>query len=106
MSIPSEARSHHTVWVRPPSGRALALRYAVDGESLVCLGDDGLADVAAGTRVEAAIHEIHNGPPLVLFSATVRDLDSATVADGLLSDVIGHRIDPHPRRHRLVALES
>ncbi len=104
MSLPAEARSHHTVWIRPPTGRAIPLRYAVDGDTLVCLGD--LADVPAGTRVDATIHEIHNGPPLVLFSATVRELNTATVGDGLLSDVIGHRIDREPRQHRLLALQT
>ena len=55
VSIPAEARSHHTVWVQPPSGRAIAIRYAVDGDSLCACGDRGLGNVAAGTRVEAAI---------------------------------------------------
>jgi hypothetical protein len=94
------------VWVRRPAGRAVAVRYAVEGDALVCLGDGGLAEIPAGTRVEAAIHEIHNGPPLALFSATLRELDSATVPDGLLSDVIGHRDDLQPREHRLLALDT
>lgn len=106
MRVPAEARSHHTVWVRPPDGRAVAVRYALEGDALVCLGDDGLASVPAGTRVGAAIHEIHNGPPLAEFSAMVRELDPSTVADGLLAEVIGHRVDPRPRSHRLLALQA
>lgn len=104
MALKPEVRSHHTVWVRVPGRRPVPLRYAVEDEALVCIGDDGLADVAPGTHLEAAVHEIQFGPPLTTFTAVVSDLDAATLPDGLIWEVIGHRRDPEPRHHRFVAL--
>lgn len=104
MGLPPDVRSHHTVWVRVPGRRPVPLRYTVEGDTLICLGDDGLADLPSGARVEAAVHEIQFGPPLAEFPATVVELDAATLSEGLVWEVIGHRTDPAPRRHRFVAL--
>jgi hypothetical protein len=107
MGLPSEVRSHHTVWVRH-GGRSVAVRYAVDGDAIVCFGDDGLSGVPEGARVEAVIHDIHCGPPLVAFEATVRRMASDELTPGLLAEVVGHRpldtLDEMRRHRRVLAL--
>ena len=45
-----------------PGCRTAALRYVTDGERLLCLGDDGLADVANGTRLFASVRGLACGP--------------------------------------------
>ena len=42
MSLPTEVRSHQTVRIDVPGGRTVAVRYELDGDDLVCFGDDGL----------------------------------------------------------------
>ncbi len=92
MSLPAEARSHHTVWVDLPGGtRTLALRYAADGERLVCLGDDGLASVPAGTRLTAALRGIACGPEERRFWVRLEEIPADDVSLGVLSEVLGDR---------------
>ena len=91
MRLPNEARKAHTVWVSWLGHRSVPVRYAVEGEELVCFGDDGLAGVVDGQRVSAMIGDLHSGPLLVTFSATVHELPEAEVGLGLLAEVAGHR---------------
>ena len=58
MQLPQAVKSHHTAWVSPPTGSSHPVRYAVDGERLVCFGDGFLANVADRARVAVSIHEI------------------------------------------------
>ena len=96
MGLPSEVRSHHTVWVRH-DGRSVPVRYAVEGDEIVCAGDDGLREVPDGARVHAVVHEIHDGPPLVELDATVRRMRPDELTAGLLAEVVGHRpLGPTP----------
>ena len=45
MLLPAPAKGHHTVWVHGPSCPPRAVRYAVDGERLVCFGQRGWGDL-------------------------------------------------------------
>ena len=91
MSLPAEARSHHTLWVDLPDGRMVAVRYAADGETLVCLGDDGLASVPAGSRLTASLRGLACGPEIRTFWVRVDDLAADEVSLGLLAEVVGDR---------------
>jgi hypothetical protein len=90
MALPSAVTSHHTVWVHYGPGRPTHVRYAVDGERLVCFGDDGLSSVPDGARVSAAVYEIAGGPQLASFGATLRTLEPDQVDTNALVEVLGH----------------
>jgi hypothetical protein len=116
MSLPAAVGSHHTVWVTPPGGRPRPVRYAVDGDRLVCFGDDGLADLPDATRVSLAIHEIAGGPELVSFGATLRSLPPDAIDGAALGELLAHvplgrtldevnrRLEEHRTRRRVVEL--
>ena len=118
MSLPIEVRSHQTVWVDVPGGRTAAVRYEMDGDRLVCFGDDGLRGVVAGTKVTASLGGLANGPLDVMFWAQVRELAPEDVSLSLLSDLVGdrslgrnseevlHNLEAMRRSRRLVALEA
>jgi hypothetical protein len=94
VSLPDEVRSHHTAWVGIADTRAarrpVPVRYALAGESLVMFGDEELAELADGSRVTVTIHEIHDGPPVAAFTATLRDLDPAEVDMEALAELVAH----------------
>lgn len=92
MGLSAEARSHRTVWLRRGDDRAVAVRYAVAGDHLLCFGDKGLSSVGDGRRVSATVHAIATGPPLVTFEVTVREMSPEQVdlndVGDLLADVV------------------
>jgi hypothetical protein len=94
VSLPDEVRGHHTAWVGAAGGGAdhhpVPVRYALAGESLVMFGDEELSDVADGSRVTVTIHEIHDGPPLASFGATLRDVDPSEVDGEALGELLAH----------------
>lgn len=89
-TLPDEVSSYHTVWVTPPRAVPVAVRYATAGGRLYCFGDGELRDVADGTRVQAALHRIAFGPPVVTFGATVRTVASADVEREALLELLAH----------------
>jgi hypothetical protein len=91
MSLPSEVRSHQTVWIDVPGGRTAAVRYEMDGDHLVCFGDDGLSGLAAGTHVTAGVRGLAGGPLDAMFWVHVRELGPEDVSIALLSDLVGDR---------------
>jgi len=118
MSLPSEVRSHQTVWIDAPGGRTAAVRYEVDGDHLVCFGDDGRGGLVAGTRITAFVRGLADGPLDATFWVRVRDLDPKDVSIALLSDLVGDRplgrtseevvrtLEDMRHSRRLVALEA
>jgi hypothetical protein len=90
MALPSAVTSHHTVWVHHGPGHPAHVRYAVDGDRLVCFGDGGLSSVPDGAHVSAAVYEIAGGPELARFGATLRTLQPDQVDTNALVDVLGH----------------
>ena len=91
MSLPSEVRKHQTVWIDVPGGRTAAVRYEMDGDRLVCFGDDGLSSIPGGTKVTASLGGLADGPLDVMFWVRVEELDGEDVSLPLLSDLIGDR---------------
>jgi hypothetical protein len=118
MSLPSEVRSHQTVWVDVPGGRTSSVRYEMDGDRIVCFGDDGLSALVAGARVTASLGGLADGPLDAMFWVRVRELDPDDVSIALLSDLVGDRalgrnieevvanLEGMRRTRRLVALEA
>jgi hypothetical protein len=118
MTLPNEVRTHQTVWVDVPGGRTAAVRYEMDGDRIVCFGDDGLSGIPAGTKVTASVGGLADGPLDAMFWAYVRELDPDSVSLALLSDLVGDRalgrtseevvrtLEGMRRSRRLVALEA
>ncbi|MBK5287910.1 MAG: hypothetical protein JJE46_05515 [Acidimicrobiia bacterium] len=90
MPLPVEVGSHHTVWVHPPGGVAHPVRYAVDGDRLVCFGDGILAAVPDGTHVSASIHEIAGGQAVAAFGASFCELAPESVGADALLELLAH----------------
>ena len=118
MSLPSEVHKHQTVWIDVPGGRTAAVRYEMDGDRLVCFGDDGLGGLVAGTQVVVSVRGLADGPLDAMFWVHIRDLEPEDVSIALLSDLVGDQSLGHNmeevvrtlegmrRSRRLVALEA
>jgi hypothetical protein len=118
MTLPAAVKSHHTAWVTAPGTPPRAVRYAVEGERLVCFGDDGLASVPDGSRVSVAVHEIAGGQMLATFPATVRRLAPDAIDTNALVELLEHvslgrtlaeveaRLDVQRRQRRVLELVS
>ncbi len=90
MPLPAAATSHHTAWVTPPAGSAHPVRYAVDGDRLICFGDDGLASVPDRAHVSVSIHEIAGGHLVAQFGASLRCLAPDEVSMNALIELLDH----------------
>lgn len=106
MPLPAEARSHHTLWVDIPGGRTVAVRYVSDGDQLVCLGDDGLSTVPAGSRLFAALRGLACGPKVGGFRVRVEELAPENVSLGTLADLLGDRSLGHTSEEVMQNLEQ
>ncbi len=90
MSLPAAVTSHHTAWVSAPGGPPHPVRYAVDGDKLVCFGDAGLAGTPDRTHVSVAIHEIAGGHLLAQFGASLHLLAPDGVSANALVELLEH----------------
>ncbi len=71
MSLPAAAKNHHhRVGVRSGS-TAHPVLYAVDGDRLVCFGDESLLEVPDHAHVAVSIHEIAGGQVMAQFGASL-----------------------------------
>jgi len=91
MALPAEARSHHTLWVDLPGGRTVSIRYVTDGDRLICLGDDGLAGIPAGSSLFVALRSLACGAHQGGFRVRVEELEAGSMSLGLLADLLGDR---------------
>jgi hypothetical protein len=69
----------------------VSVRYAADDDRLVCLGDDGLASVPAGSRLVASLRGLACGPQVRTFWVRVEELAGEDVSLGVLAEVVGDR---------------
>ncbi len=90
MSLPAAVTSHHTAWVSIPGSTAHPVRYAVDGDRLVCFGDESLRGVPDRARVSVAIHEIAGGRLLVAFAASLCTLAPEAVDTNAVAELLDH----------------
>ena len=95
------------------------MRYAMDGDRVVCFGDDGLSAVPDGTRLSAGLRALACGPPDVAdFWVRMTELVPDDVSVAVLSDIVGHgalgrsteevlcNLESMRQSRRLVALEG
>ena len=90
MPLPAAATSHHTAWVTPPVGAAHPVRYALEGDRLICFGDDGLSSVPDRAHVAVSIHEIAGGHLVAQFGASLRWLAPDEVGMNALIELLEH----------------
>ena len=90
MSLPAAVTSHHTAWVSLAGSTAHPVRYAVDGNRLVCFGDESLIHVPDNTRVSVSIHEIAGGHLLAEFGASMHCLSPEAVSVNALIELLDH----------------
>ena len=90
MPLPAGVSSHHTAWVSASGGTPHPVRYAVDGDRLVCFGDQSLSEIPDHTRVSVSIHEIAGGRLVAGFGAALRRLAPEAVAMGALMELLDH----------------
>ncbi|MCU1427303.1 MAG: hypothetical protein JWL83_1303 [Actinomycetia bacterium] len=88
--MPSAFTSHHTAWISADRGRSRAVRYAVDGDRIVCFGDTALNDLPNGTRVRVAVYEIAGGHALMEFSGIAHDITADDVGANALLELLDH----------------
>ena len=74
MTLPAEVTRHHTAWVHCAECRPHPVRYAVDGDRLVCFGDQLPANATNGRQVFVTVHEIAGGPALAELTGTIHDV--------------------------------
>ncbi len=90
MTLPMSVSKHHTVWVKFADGRASAVRYAVDGDRMVCFGSDLPLDATDGTRVFLTVHEIAGGQALTEMTATLRNVTADEIDPNAVLDLLEH----------------
>ena len=78
------------MWVHYRSDPPAQVRYAVDGDRLVCFGDDSLSSVPDGAQVSAAVYEIAGGRQVAGLNATLHTLQPDEVDANALVDLIGN----------------
>jgi hypothetical protein len=120
MTLPKAVTSHHTAWIacRDDGCRPRPVRYAVDGEHLVCFGDGMLTDVEDETPVRVAVHEIAGGALLAEFGARVHTATDDEVNPSACASLLDHvslgrspeeverSIERHFSSRRLVILQT
>ena len=118
MTLSAEVTRHHTAWVHCNTCAPRAVRYAVDGDRLVCFGDALPADATHGRNVFVNVHEIAGagGHALAQFTGTIHDLDPGAVDHNAVLDLLEHvslgrtaqEVEDAIRRHlerRIIALD-
>lgn len=118
MTLPAEVKGHQSIWVDVPGGRTAALRFVVDGDRLLCFGDDGLSTVADGTGLSVSVRGLACGPLEKTFRTRLREVGPEDVSLSVVADLLGNRplgrtaaevgttLEQHRARRRLVALEA
>lgn len=114
MTLSAEVARHHSAWVQGADARPRVVRYAVDGDRLVCFGDQLPSDATNGCRVSVTVHEIAGGPALAQLHGTVHDIAADDIDPNVVLDLLEHvslgrtagevatSIDRHRHRRRVV----
>jgi hypothetical protein len=90
MTLPAPVARHHTAWVHCDHCAPRAVRYALDGDHIVCFGDELPEDALDGQRVFVSVHEIAGGPALADLSGTVHDVDASDVDANARLELLEH----------------
>ncbi|HEY5076736.1 MAG TPA: hypothetical protein VIJ48_04455 [Acidimicrobiia bacterium] len=116
MTLSAEVTRHHTAWVHCADCPPHPVRYAVDGDRLVCFGDQLPANATNGRQVFVTVHEIAGGPALAELTGTIHDVAADDLDPNAILDLLEHvslgrtaaEVDTAIIRHRqrrIVALE-
>ena len=108
MTLSAEVTRHHTAWVHCAECRPHPVRYAVDGDRLVCFGDELAADATNGRQVFVTVHEIAGGPALAELTGTIHDVAADDLDPNAILDLLEHvslgrtaaEVDTAITRHR------
>ena len=74
MTLPLSLSRYHTAWVSCAECRPRPVRYTVDGDRIVCFGDELPRDAVNGCRVFITVHEIAGGQPVAQLTGSLRDV--------------------------------
>ena len=108
MTLPAPVARHHTAWVHCATCRPHAVRYAVDGDRMICFGDELPDDARDGRLVFVAVHEIAGGQSVAELTTTLRDVAADDVDGNAVLDLLEHvplgrtrrEVDAALARHR------
>lgn len=108
MSLPAAVARHHTAWIHCADCRPHAVRYAVDGDRMICFGDELPAGVSDGKLVFVAVHEIAGGQSLAEITTTLHDVAADQIDANAVLDLLEHvplgrtrrEVDAAVTRHR------
>ena len=90
MGLPAAVNRHHTAWIHCETCAPHPVRYAVDGDRIVCFGDQLPHGAADGQRVTVTVHEIAGGEALAEFSGPLRDVRVDDVDPNAVLDLLEH----------------
>jgi hypothetical protein len=90
VTLPLSLSRYHTAWVSCAECRPRPVRYAIDGDRMVCFGDQLPRDVANGRHLFITVHEIAGGPAVTQMTGVLRDVDAADVRPNALLDLLEH----------------
>jgi hypothetical protein len=108
MTLPAEVTRHHTAWVHCAGCEPHPVRYAVDGDRMICFGDQLPADAIDGRSVFVTVHEIAGGAAVAQLNGTVHDVVAVDVDPNAILDLLEHvslgrtaaEVDTAITRHR------
>jgi len=90
MTLPAPVARHHTAWIHCADCRPHPVRYSVDGDKMVCFGDELPAGATDGCRMFVTVHEIAGGPALAEMSLTLRDVAADELDPNAVLDLLEH----------------
>ena len=108
MTLAAEVTRHHTAWVHCADWQPHPVRYAVDGDQLVCFGDQLPANATNGRQIHVTVHEIAGGRALAQLNGTVHDVTAEELDPNAILDLLEHvslgrttaEVDAAIARHR------
>lgn len=114
MALPADVTRHHTAWVSCAECAPHPVRYSIDGQRIVCFGDDLPAGAVDGRAVFVTVHEVAQGPAVARMTGVVHDLDVDDVDPNAVLGLLEHvslgrtpeEVAASIRRHRTRRLVS
>ena len=90
MSLPAAVNRHHTAWIHCDACTPHPIRYAVDGDRIVCFGDQFPGRAVDGGRVTVTVHEIAGGQAVAEFAGPLHNVDAVDIDPNAILDLLEH----------------
>jgi len=90
MTLPISVTRHHTAWIHCDDCRPRPVRYAIDGERMVCFGEALPPGANSGKRVFVTVHEIAGGQSLAEMTSTLNDVEADDLDPNAVLDLLEH----------------